>query len=304
MSFNLPPLPWLRSFEAAARLGNFTMAAAELSLTPAAVSHQIRSLEGRLGYTLFRRGNRRLELTRSGEAYLPSVRRAFEGLSAATTEVFGQNRHATLRLRCLQSFAQLFILPRLPDFQQSFPDIRLQLHTASWAGTLDTEQLDLDIRYGDGVWQDGTVELLLQDDILPVCAPSLARGISNLSDLANSPLLDIDGVADSWTRFFTKMGLDGPFAPPVLTVDQSVIALDLAVLGMGHCLVFRSFAQPYLDDGRLVPSLSVDYRTEQGIFLIRSQSRDTVNPELEVFLDWLKAAVRQYETDASPSRLG
>lgn len=295
MSFNLPPLPWLRAFESAARLGNFTLAAAELSLTPAAVSHQIRSLEGRLGYTLFRRRKQGLELTRSGQAYLPAVRRAFEDLSDATTEVFGRNRRSSLRLRCLQSFAQLFIIPRLPRFRAAQPAVRLQLHTAPWSGTLDTEQLDLDIRYGDGAWQDGAVELLMGDDIVPVVAPDLAAQVSDIADLAAAPLMEIDGVTDTWTRFFTRLGHATELPPPVLTVDQSIVALEMALQGAGHCLVFRSFAAPYLAEGRLVPSLPLAYRSDQGIHLVRAHSRQARAPDLEAFLSWLKAEVAEYE---------
>ncbi|MDX1739603.1 MAG: LysR family transcriptional regulator, partial [Alphaproteobacteria bacterium] len=152
MSYQLPPLPWLRSFEASARLGSFTKAAEELLLTPAAVSYQVRALEEHLGFTLFERKPRYLVLTRLGQAYLPSISKAFSDISRSTKGVFGKKDTTLLRIRCLNTFAITWMVPRLQRFKDLHPSITLQLHSASWAEKLIEDQIDVDIRYGDGNW--------------------------------------------------------------------------------------------------------------------------------------------------------
>ncbi len=119
MAYSLPPLTWLRAFEAAARLGNFTRAAEELLITPAAVSYQVRQLEQLLGYPLFDRVHRELALTRLGQTYLPTVEKAFSDLSIATVSVFGERDRQPVRFRCLNSFGQLWMIPRLRSFQEA-----------------------------------------------------------------------------------------------------------------------------------------------------------------------------------------
>ena len=292
MSYNLPPLPWLRAFEAAARLGSFTLAAEELALTPAAISHQVRSLEGQLGYPLFLRRNRHLLLTRLGENYLPAVRQAFSDLSLATTDVFGRGQQATLRLRCLQSFAQSWLIPRLPRFRAAHPEVRLQLHTAGWAGTVESERLDLDISYGQGEWTGVLAEPLLRGQVLPLAHPDLAKTVPNLETLRHAPLIEIAGVTESWTRFFHRQGLTDPLPDPAMVVDQSSVALDVAAQGVGHCLVFDAFAQPYLAAGTLVPSVRAAYQRDQGMYLLRAPGRQP-SPDLDKLINWLRAEAQQ-----------
>lgn len=287
MPYHLPPLPWLRAFEASARLGTFTLAAEELALTPAAISHQIRALEQRLGYPLFLRENRRVLLTRLGETYLPSVRRAFTDLSQATTDVFGHDPRSSLRIRCLQSFAQFWLLPRLPRFRAAYPELRLELLTASWAGTLDSEHLDLDICYGDGSWVEGQVEPLLPGQVLPLASPDLVRECPDLTALAKAPLIEITGVSESWSRFFSRQGVEISLPAAALVVDQSSTALALAAQGLGHCLVFDAFAIPYLDRGALQVSLPARTRTDQGMYLLHGAS-GSPHPALPQFLEWLR----------------
>jgi len=291
MSYNLPPLPWLRAFEAAARLGNFTLAAEELALTPAAISHQVRSLEERLGYPLFLRRNRSLVLTRLGEAYLPALRSAFADLSLATTDVFGRGQQASLRVRCLQTFAQSWLLPRLPRFRAAHPEVRLQLHTASWAGTVESEQLDLDILYGDGSWSGAEVEPLIPGKVLPLSTPELAKGVNELASLAKAPLIEITGVSESWSRFFQRQDWHTPLPPPAMVVDQSSVALELAAQGAGHALVFDAFAQRYLAEGRLRVSIPATYQSDQGMYLMRAAGRQ-VTPDLEKLLTWLRTEAK------------
>ncbi|MCV0427308.1 MAG: LysR family transcriptional regulator [Roseibium sp.] len=294
MSYNLPPLVWLRSFEASARLGNFTRAAEELLVTPAAVSYQVRQLEHHLGYPLFDRVHRELVLTRLGQTYLPTVEKAFSDLSIATVSVFGERERQPVRFRCLNSFGQLWMIPRIRLFQEAHPGIDLQMISASWAETLNPELFDIDVRFGDGAWTDGAVEFLLNDPIVPVCHPnlSLAPGQRDLVALAQAPRLDIMGVIDTWESFFRSFGHAVPKRTG-LQVDQTLSALELAALGHGHALVLETLARPYLESGRLIRSSDRKIKSRHSYYLVTSAPRQGLGPDAQMFCDWMIREMRK-----------
>lgn len=285
MNKDIPPLPWLRAFDAAARHRNFSLAADELALTPAAVSYQVRSLEERLGYPLFLRKKRPMELTTMGQLYVPWVQRAFALLGQGTRDVFGPRQSRPVRFRCLQSWAYCWLMPRLPTFRRTHPEITLQIHMGSWAGTLDAEQLDLDVRFGDGQWPGVQSIPLCKDPIVPLCHPDLYRNDMTPEQLAQQDLIEIIGVSDTWQQYFLQENVPQPQNPPQLQADQSNAALEMAALGLGHVLVLRTFAEPYLADGRLVPSLKGEKKSDQMLYLV--QSKEVIDPDCQRFKDWL-----------------
>ena len=287
MAHSHPPLPWLRAFEASARHRSFTLAAAELGLTPAAVSYQVRALEAELGYPLFARKNRTLEPTRLAELYLPLVARAFAELSRATDEVFGRQGPKAVRLRCLPSVVQLWLIPRLRQWQGLHPEVQITLNVGSWSGMMDQGQLDLDIRYGDGTPGEDGSEPLRAERLVAVCTPELAAQAGSKAALAALPLIDILGVADTWESFLGTRALP----PPAYRVDQSAVALGLAAEGLGVALVWHLFAAPYLADGRLMRALpeAEDSPTPHDLRLVMAESGGGPRPEVLLFRDWLFA---------------
>ena len=288
MAYDLPPLTWLRAFEAAARLGNFTRAAEELLITPAAVSYQVRQLEQLLGYPLFDRVHRELVLTRLGQTYLPTVEKAFSDLSIATVSVFGERDRQPVRFRCLASFGHLWMIPRLRAFQEAHPGIVLQMISASWAETLSPELFDIDIRFGDGGWNDGAVTFLLNDPIIPVCHPDLALDPErcDLEALAEAPRLDIMGVIDTWESFFRSFGHPVPKRNG-LQVDQTLSALELAALGHGHALALETLARPYLDSGRLIRASEKAIKSRHSYYLVTDGPRQALSADAQIFCDWM-----------------
>jgi LysR family glycine cleavage system transcriptional activator len=282
---DIPPLPWLRAFEAASRNGNFSNAGDELGLTPAAVSHQVRSLEEHLGYQLFSRKKRPMELTTMGELYLPWVIKAFETLRLGTRDVFGTRHMRPLRIRCLPTFAQLWLLKQLPDFRARYPEVNMQLHMGTWASAIQSNQLDIEIRFGNGEWPGQRATLLERPSVVPVCHPSLQPSGETLEELRDSPLIEIIGVADNWHQFFRQENLTPPAQTPVLSVDQSIAALELAANGMGHALVSELFAAPYLQDGRLARALPLEKQTDQAIYV--TCPNGPVSYGCQMFLDWI-----------------
>ena len=189
MKRSLPPLNGLRAFEAAARHMSFTDAADELSVTQAAISHQVRGLEQRLGLKLFVRRNRSLLLSEAGQAYLPSVRGAFDQLNEATEKLLQKDRGGHLTVTTTASFAMKWLVPRLGGFQRANPEIDVRISTGTGLIDFSREDVDIGIRYGRGQWPSLTAERLVTEDVMPVCAPSLLKGPNGAQEAGRSQAL-------------------------------------------------------------------------------------------------------------------
>src|SRR5919206_1317283 len=152
MNGHLPPLSALRAFEAAARLKSFSKAAEELSVTPAAISHQIHALEEDLGVQLFRRLNRAVELTASAKVLLPGLSEAFAGIQASVRRLRAHNDTGTLTVTASPSFAAKWLVPRLHRFQEQHPAIDVRLSATDNMVDLTRGDFDMGIRYGTGIY--------------------------------------------------------------------------------------------------------------------------------------------------------
>jgi len=287
----LPPLPWLRAFDASARLGTFTLAAEDLGLTPSAVSYQVRGLEAHLGHKLFKRERKSLFLTRLGQAYLPVVSKAFADLDATTSNLFGKGAEDAVTLRCVSSLNLLWLVPRLERYKAQHPDSRLRVLSASWSELATGEEIDVDIRYGDGTWTDGEVVPLMRHEVIAVCAPEL-QGDGRLATLAEGPLIELAGVVDTWQHFFALHAPGQPLPDPAYKVDQSLIALELACRRLGATLVAEVFARPYLDSGKLVCATKCTLPARQGHFLVLPTGQNSHRPEVAALVAWLQAEAR------------
>jgi LysR family glycine cleavage system transcriptional activator len=295
MSYSFPHLPWLRSFEAAARNLSFTTAAGELHLSPAAVSLQIRSLEQHLGFPLFERLPRGVRLTDMGRAYLPSVRKAFDELSLSTVGLFGSRGDRSVTVRSTASFAILWLAPRLNSFLEAYPDIDVRLFTAIWADALEADQSDIDIRFGDGRWEGYEVVLIRNETSVPVCSPTWQEKVGSPEEMveyAQRHLIHIMGCEDLWTRWFRAAGSKDYSATKGIQVDSSLIALELASAGSGCALVLRSFTAPYLESGRLITPFEGQLKIDQSHFLLLPEGEARPRPEVLLFREWLLDTAR------------
>jgi LysR family glycine cleavage system transcriptional activator len=193
----LPPLVALRAFEVVARRLSLAKAAEELCVTPAAVSHQIRTLEAHLGQPLFHRSARGLSLTDAGQACLPGIRDGFELLSHAISQIDSLGETGVLTVSVAPSFAVKWLVPRLDRFQALFPAIDVRVAASNQLANFANDGVDLAIRYGGGRYPELTVERLLPEAIFPVASPNLlARTtIARPADLANVTLLHDDSPA-------------------------------------------------------------------------------------------------------------
>jgi LysR family transcriptional regulator, glycine cleavage system transcriptional activator len=286
---SLPPLNWLKSFEGAARHLSITRAAEELSVTQAAVSQQVKSLEEYLGLALFRRTRQRLFLTEPGQALAPKLREAFDLMDAGVRECLAQDAEGTLTLRVGSSFAPQWLMPRLGRFHARYPDIDIRLTTVDKETDFARDDVDLEIRYGHGPWPDLACTLLMHDQVFPVCAPGLLEGdepLNEPSDLARHRLLHVTGYREDWQAWCASAAVRWVPTKRGHTFDHSVLAIQAAINGAGFALGRASLVQAELDAGRLVAPFDAVLDTAEGYWLIYPSSRAD-QPSIAALRTWL-----------------
>lgn len=299
MPGRLPPLAWLRAFEAAARHLSFTQAAVELRLTQTAVSKQVKLLEQQLGEELFQRKPRSLVLTKVGAAYLPKLRDSFAKLAAATDEVFGERRRHVLTIRAAIGFSVNWLAPRITGFVDQRPEIPIRLVSSVWGEDFDRERLDLDIQYGNGQWPGYRVDRLTTDKLFPVCAPGMVAGNPPLftpQDLAAHRLLHVIGYEDGWANWLRAAGAENVHPGQGIQFDTSLLAFECAARGGGITLARTSLAEEELASGRLIKPFSLEIPTNEGFFLLTPEA-GPVRSQAAVFRSWLvEEAARSFAT--------
>jgi LysR family transcriptional regulator of beta-lactamase len=275
----------LRAFEAAARHQNLTRAAAELFVSQAALSHQIKSLETRLGVVLFHRLPRGVALTDEAAALYPVLNDCFERIGA-TLERFAQGRYRhTLSVGVVATFATGWLLPRLAAFSTAHPDIELRLNTHNNRIDLAGEGLELAIRFGEGDWQGQVATPVLETPFSPLCAPGVAARLREPADLARTTLLRTYR-SDEWSRWWKSVGLPAQEARgPVF--DSSLALASAAAAGAGVALLpLRLFEQDLASERLVQPfKATVDLG---GYWLTRLRSRPESEPARR-FCEWLQA---------------
>jgi LysR family transcriptional regulator, glycine cleavage system transcriptional activator len=288
----LPPLNWLKAFEAAARTLSFTEAARELNVTQAAVSKHVRSLELALRHSLFQRRARSLALTRSAEAYLPKVQDALDRLATGTREVFGNRRSDVLTIRCTVSFAVNWLAPRLPDFMARFPQKPVRILSSVWSAPFDAQAFDLDIQYGTGNWPGLRHHRLVAETITPLCSPLVAMRLGKPDDLARERLLHVLGYQEGWGVWLNAAGARNVDPGQGFQLDTSLMAFELAACGAGVALGRRSLVEKELAAGRLVAPFALEVPIREAFYLLEADQGD-LHPDAADFVDWIVAAAAE-----------
>jgi len=290
--YRLPPLNSLRQFEAAGRHLSFRLAAEELSVTPSAVSHGVQALEEWLGTALFNRGHRGLVLTNAGEAYLPRVREALELLTRATEQVPGQRYNQHLSISVAPSFGSRWLVPHLPSFREQYPDIEVSVDTSHRHVEFPRDGVDLAIRMGQGDWPGLYTECLITEELIPVCAPELARRIDTTADLAKQTLLHVTDVAEDWAAWARSIGVDRLELDKGLRFDSLDMAWNAAAQGLGVAIGRLPLIAAELAAGHLVPVLGEPQRSQTGYWLIASQET-LLRAEVIAFTNWLRTELQE-----------
>ncbi|MCG8695193.1 MAG: transcriptional regulator GcvA, partial [Minwuiales bacterium] len=292
MARPLPPLNALRAFESAGRHLSFTKAAAELNVTPAAVSHQVKALEELLGVPLFRRLTRALRLTDAGRAALPTLSQGFDTLAQGVEQVRAHSESGVLTVSVSPSFGAMWLVPRLERFRIRHPDIEIRIDGTDRLVDLARDDADVALRYGPGGYKGVRVDWLFSQVNTPVCSPVLLSGEHPLrrpDDLRHHTLLHIDwkDAEASWRMWLLAAGLHDidPTRGPRYTMES--MAVQAALDGHGVALVGDMLVADHLESGRLVrpfdPSLSTPLSF--AYYLLSAQS-SAAQPKVAAVRDW------------------
>jgi len=292
----LPPLDYLIAFEAAARLGGFTAAAERLNLSQAAISRQVKLLEEHLGVRLFRRGHRSVQFTAEGKSFLRHVREALDAVEKGVEGLQEAARRPRVSLAATQSISTLWLMPRLPRLRRDHPDLDIHLVSTD----LDREALasehDLIILRGEGQWESFEAELLLDEEIFPVCAPAYAdqKGLHLLEALRHCTFIEVASHHTEWmdwARWLTSSGLPETEGAASLTFNTYALAIQAAVDSLGVALGWRHLVDGHLAEGTLIRPLPNSICTTSGYFLLQPQD-NPLSPASQSVRDWLFAEAR------------
>jgi len=294
MARRIAPLNALRAFEAAARHLSFTKAAEELHVTPAAISHQIKSLEHYCGAPLFRRLTRSLLLTDQGQAALPVLREGFDMLAAASQQMARPMDDHVLTVSAAPSIAAKWLVTRLERFRLTQPDIDVRLDTTDRLTDFDRDGVDLVIRYGGGSYPGLHVEPLFATAVFPVCSPDLLNGprpLKKPNDLAGHTLLHVDWSSQTvtwpvWRMWLLAAGAEGVDAERGPRFNDAGLILQTAIAGQGVALAADVLAADDLAAGRLVRPFDLSVPVDFGYFIVFPEEKAAI-PKIAAFAAWL-----------------
>jgi LysR family glycine cleavage system transcriptional activator len=305
----LPPLNALRAFETAARHLSFAMAAKELHVTPAAISHQVKGLEDYFGQRLFRRLKRGLELTRAGQVLLPKLSEGFGRLGDAVAEMRSIEEEGTLAVSAAPSFATRWLAPRLHRFVRSNPelDVRINASTRLIDPGRDpnvsgdtvvgspVEDADIVVRFGTGDYPGFRVDKLLSVTVTPMCSPRLLKSgppLREPADLKNHVLIHDNVLYDDgrplWDAWFEAAGLPDMDTSHGLRFSHALLALEAAADGMGVTMGMPALAGSDLASGRLVAPLALSLPLKFAYYIV-SGLDTAARADVVAFRNWLFA---------------
>ena len=288
----LPPLNALRAFEAAARQLSFTRAGRELHVTQAAISHQVKALEGWLGLALFRRRGRAIVLTENGQNYLAAVREGLDLLADATDRLTKRQDSGILTVATLASFAAAWLVPRLGRFRALHSEIDVRVAASDEMVDFGRDDVDLAIRYGSGLWPGLEVVPLMTEDVFPVCSPALLQGPHPLrqpGDLRHHTLLH-DDMRETWRIWLLAAGVEGVDPDRGPGFNLSALVINAAVDGQGVALARSALLGNHLSTGRLVQPFELELPAEFSYYLVHP-ARALEHPKVRAFRAWVLAEV-------------
>ena len=284
---NLPSLHSLRAFEAAARLLSVRSAAAELYVTPAAISKQLRSLEQRLGSNLFYRRNQRLELTAIGKEYYLGIKPALEQLHTASMQVQKRKSKTKLKIRSYTTFAVYWLIPRLSSFYTKHPEISIEITTTSMWQDIYQKEVDAAIRLGEGQWPNLNAYKLISNILTPACSPSLAKHLKTPSDLKNHTLLHALARPDDWKLWLDRFGSAAIDPYSGRNYENSVLAYQAATQGHGVAIAQVGIMQSELATSNLVLPFDKQLNRGDHTYYLVTPNNKPHSLELDIFKNWL-----------------
>ncbi|MEX2642066.1 MAG: transcriptional regulator GcvA [Acetobacterales bacterium] len=297
----MPSLNSLRAFEAAARHLSYTRAAEELSVTTAAISHQIKALEEYLDITLVKRNGRGIALTDAGRACLPALSDGFARLAEAVDVIRSRTGSGPLTIRATSSFASKWLVPRLDRFTTPHTEIDVRVSASRRPVDFSHEDVDLAIIYGDGQREDVHLDLLMRNEVFPVCTPKLLEGphpLNEPADLRFHHLLhhdspNPDDTAPDWGTWLKAAGVADQVQVRGPHFDRAALVIDECVAGHGVGLARSSLVADDLRAGRLVRPFSLSIPVKFAYYLVMPSYKVRL-PKVAAFREWILAEAKSY----------
>jgi LysR family transcriptional regulator, glycine cleavage system transcriptional activator len=304
MPLRLPPLSSLRFFEAAGRHRSFRLAAAELNVTPSAVSHGIVALERALGVELFIREPRKLSLTPEGADYLPYVSEALSLIAIGTQRLPHNRANRTIAVSCAPTLASRWLLPRLHGFSKRWPTIGVTVDTSRRQVGFPVDGFDFAIRMSRATAAGAAWTRLFGERLVPVCSPAyretLIDDAGNI-DLSRATLIHVTAASEDWQAWLDRRGIDGIALGGGLRFDTIQLAFEGAVAGLGVALGRRPLVDRDLAAGALVEICPEAIVAETAYWLVSSEGADH-RPDLLGFKRWLLGEAAAFDGAAGAGR--
>lgn len=261
-----PHLNAMRCFEAAARLGGFSAAGEELSVTPGAVSQQVKALEDWIDAPLFERRSQGVALTALGESVADEFGTAFDALGTALHRLRAEAPQKTISIVALPSVAQLWLSPRLPSVRDAFPDHSVSITALEVPPNLRRGLFDLSIFIGTPT-KAKTKRILAVDTITPVCTPAIAERLKGHSDLTDETLIYDATWTDDWETWLSHVGQPVNLGKEGPTFSLYSIAVDEARNGAGVLMGHQALVERHLASGELVAPFKDKASTGKSLIL-------------------------------------
>jgi LysR family glycine cleavage system transcriptional activator len=283
----VPSLRGLQAFGAVARTGNLAAAADSIGITPSAVSHRIRGLEGELGVQLLQRLPKGLALTEAGRRYRAGVEDAFALLARATADLLGPDLSRPLTVSLTSGIGIRWLMPRFHRFRAQHPDIDIAILSTYELANLSAGEADLALRYGEGQWPGLKAEPVLRFAVSPLCAPCLMekiRGLPPAAALAEGTLIcDFD---DDWETWLEAAGAAGVKPARQLRLADYSMAVTAAINGQGIVLGYSGYLETEIATGVLVQPFDLTVPVRKAYYLVYLEER-LADHRVRAFRDWV-----------------
>lgn len=293
----LPSMGALSSFETVARLGSFSAAAQELSLTQSAISKQIGALEGQLGVALFERTGRGVTLTQEGTAYAAAITDALGTIRAASLHTMAGKADQTLNLAILPTFGTRWLMPRIRSFVAQHPEVTLNFATRIGRFDIETEGFDAALYIGANDWPGMESTFLMHEIVAPMASPAFLREhpVVTPTDIANLPLLHMGSRPEAWDHWFNAAGVTAP-AERGMRFEQFSNVAQACMAGVGIALLPLFLIASEMSSGQLVVAFDHPVRSPRSYYLVSPRSRARLAP-VAAFRHWLVAEVDLWTRD-------
>lgn len=297
MRRTLPSRSALLAFESASRHQSFTSAAAELSLTESAISRQIATLEDQLGLKLFNRIKKRVILTKAGLLYSKQVRKSVEQMEQDMLNIMAHGgTREILELAVLPTFCSQWLVPRIGEFYQHYPDVTINMSARSVIFLFQETPFDAAIHFGQPNWPGTVADFLFSEDIIAVCKPDLLKSdfLPHADAILDYPMLHLTSRPDAWRQWLSSAGITGVSASHGSRHEHFSILISAACAGLGIALIPRFLITEELERGQLTIIFNLHLESDDAYYLVYPEENLSSNA-LQQFRDWLLEEVQKFQ---------